>query len=83
MQLSSQTKRLMRKHKLEAAVSQFLEVAGSMDWDQARQICQACDCNLERAVQAFFSGVAPCSRGCCCCCKACSRLTERCLMANT
>lgn len=59
MQLSSQTKRLMRKHKLEAAVSQFLEVAGSMDWDQARQICQACDCNLERAVQAFFSEAVP------------------------
>ena len=68
-QLSSQTKKLMRKHKLEAAVSHFREVAGGVDWDVARQICQACGCNLERAVQAFFSGETPCSR--CCSCKAC------------
>ena len=59
MQLSSQAKRLMRRHKLEAAVSQFLEVAGAIDWDQARQICQACGCNFERAVQAYFSGETP------------------------
>ena len=70
MQLSRQTKKLMCKHKLEAAVSQFLEVAQDVEWDQARQICQACDCNFERAVQAFFSGETPCSR--CCCCQACS-----------
>ena len=73
MQLGSQTKKLMRKHKLEAAVSHFREVAGGVDWEvarqMARQICQACDCNLERAVQAFFSGETPCS--CCCSCKAC------------
>ena len=75
MQLSSHTKRLMRKHKLEAAVSQFLEVAGAMDWDQARQICQACDCIFERAVQAFFSGETLCSRRCWCC-QAYSGLTE-------
>ena len=73
MQLSSQTERLMGKHKLEATVSQFLEVAGAMDWDRARQICQACDCIFERALEAFFSSETPCR---CWCCQACPGLAE-------